>query len=192
MLAHSNMKTYFLIFDGNPKPHLAPLESLEPDLAVVSIGSSVHCISFSSSLFETVIMNALSPHVARGRDLYLLPASLPIYPPCPKKPEASTPYQMKDIPLFYTDPTTKGITFHSLVGATQVTKTQVTFLSQEYLQVKLGTNYYCKRFARTGSQELWKLDLPQTLDHISPHTYTATFECKDIDIDDDWMAEKRG
>lgn len=78
------MKTYFLIFDGDPKPHLAPLGLLDPSLSVVSIGCSVHCISFGSTLFETVILNALSPHVASRRDLYLLPASLPTYPPIPK------------------------------------------------------------------------------------------------------------
>jgi hypothetical protein len=75
------VKTYYLIFKGDPRPHLDEIRSLGA-ISVVSIGESLHCISVEPSLSESIILKAL----CRGdSETYLLPAALPIYPQQSKK-----------------------------------------------------------------------------------------------------------
>ncbi len=98
---------------------------------------------------------------------------------------------MKQMILFYTDAAANKVTAHSVVNVTQETKDGFEFVSQEYLEVKLGQTYYCKRALRKGSLELWSISFPQIEDKQSPYTYCATFEEKSMDIDEDWLAGKR-
>ena len=78
-----DMKTYYLIFDGDPKPHLELLEQMDI-VTVFNIGPSLHCVSFGPNLVERTILNAL-PHQPVA---FLLPAELPIYPKPAKALEA--------------------------------------------------------------------------------------------------------
>jgi hypothetical protein len=71
------MKAYFVFFNGSPAAHLKPLTLLDPDLAVVSISQSLHCVSFGSNVSESAVLNALELH---SESVCLVPADLPIYP----------------------------------------------------------------------------------------------------------------
>jgi hypothetical protein len=71
------MKAYFVLFNGNPAAHLNPLTLLDPDLAVVSINNSLHCVCFGNNVSESAVLNSLELH---SESVCLLPADLPIFP----------------------------------------------------------------------------------------------------------------
>ena len=77
------MKTYYLVFDGDPNLCLEVLRKLGP-ISVVQVGRTLHCISFDSPHFEQMILNTLIPHANADRDVFMIPAQLPLHP-APKK-----------------------------------------------------------------------------------------------------------
>lgn len=77
----AGMKAYYLVFDGDPAPHLEPLRLFDPRLSVLTIASHLHCVSFERNVLESSIVNALIPHpMPHTASVHLLPAHLPIYP----------------------------------------------------------------------------------------------------------------
>jgi hypothetical protein len=81
------MRTYYLIFDGNPKSLLEPLRRID-SIKVLTIRPSLHCINLGSKLLERMVVNSLARHAPQENDVFLVPAQLPIHPAPPKQIEA--------------------------------------------------------------------------------------------------------
>ena len=72
------MKTYFLIFDGDPRPHFEKLKTLGR-IEMVALEGPLHCIALPDLLLEQMVVNTLQAQSSR-LGVYLIPAVLPIHP----------------------------------------------------------------------------------------------------------------
>ena len=76
------MKTYLLMFEGDPKRHLKELNNAAPEeepISILSIAHSLHLVAAHESVAPEMIAAALAGR-SSDDDIYLFPASLPIYP----------------------------------------------------------------------------------------------------------------
>jgi hypothetical protein len=78
------MKTYFLVYRGDPKNQLDVLRRLDK-IEYARISEGLHCISFGPHLSELVVLNGLR---SEGTDAFLVKASHQVFPRPPAKVQA--------------------------------------------------------------------------------------------------------